>query len=260
MSDVISVIILAILLAIYVFMIAPSARKLEPELMRNYAHRGLHGEGIPENSLAAFRLAAERGYGIELDVQLSRDGEVYVFHDYTLERMTGREGKLAELTSLELDELRLNGSEEKIPRLSEVLEVVGGRVPILVELKGEAVDTSLCPRVDEILSRYEGKYLVESFNPALLGWYRRNRPEVRRGQLWTDVIREKKPSVLNFALTAMLTNCLSRPDFVAYDRRYARAWPLFAVTRILGAGRFVWTVREAREMRVDCAIFEGVEA
>ena len=116
----------------------------DPALLCDYAHRGLHGNGIPENSRAAFSRACERGVGIELDVQLSRDGEVMVFHDATLVRMTEVEKKVCELDRADLQTLSLAQSEWTIPTFREVLALVNGRVPILVELKGENVDTSLC--------------------------------------------------------------------------------------------------------------------
>lgn len=254
------IILLSIIIAL-LFLIFPAGRTMDKKLLRDYAHRGLHGETedgfAPENSLAAFRRAADAGFGIELDLQLSRDGEVFVFHDYSLARMTGCDKKLSELTADELDKLRLSGGGERIPRLTEVLETVGGRVPLLIELKGESVDTALCPAANAILSEYGGEYIVESFNPMLLNWYRKHRPEIRRGQLYTNVCREKGISPLNILLTGMLLNCLSRPDFVAYDKKSPRAFPLFAATRIFRAARFAWTIRNPSEHGPDHAIFEG---
>ena len=135
LSSILSLSLLIFLLYILLF-VRPRARRPENEsLLSDYAHRGLHGRGVPENSLKAFELACREGKGIELDVQLSRDGEVMVFHDYTLVRMTGVDKKLCELDRSELCELALAESDQKIPTFSEVLALVGGRVPILVELK-----------------------------------------------------------------------------------------------------------------------------
>lgn len=260
------IIILLIILALWVFLIFPGKRTIPEVFRRDYAHRGLHNNGdsgeiphIPENSLPAFDLAASKGFAIELDVQLSNDGEVYVFHDYSLKRMTGRDAKLSELDSEELDELRLLDTDERIPRFTEVLEKVAGRVPILVELKGESMDTSLCPKTDTILSAYSGDYIVESFNPLLLFWYRKRRPDVIRGQLYTNVVKSNGFSALNLFLTGMLFNFLVRPDFVAYDKERPDSVPV-ALTRFFGTGQFVWTIKSREEYakkKKALAIFEG---
>ena len=184
-----------ILTAVYFFVLVRPIKKTKPSevLLRDYAHRGLHnGKDAPENSLAAFEAACQKGYGIELDVQLSRDGKVMVFHDYTLVRMTGCDKKLAELDAEELTALTLGESDQKIPTFAEVLSLVNGRVPLLVELKGENFDTSLCAKVAEMLRDYQGPYCVESFNPLLIGNMKKEMPEVFCGLLYTNVCREKK--------------------------------------------------------------------
>jgi len=237
-----------------------------PSVLRcHYAHRGLHGGQVPENSLLAFRRAVEAGYGIELDVQLSADGEVMVFHDYTLDRMTGREGKLSDWPADELSEQKLKTAagemtEETIPTLKQVLEVVDGRVPLLVELKGESTDTSLCPAVDHILREYAGPYCIESFNPMLLAWYKKNQPKVYRGLLYTNVWKEKKRTLLNGILSLMLLNPLASPHFIAYDRKYPRAAAVGCAVRLWKADSFTWTIRREEEARgiTTYMIFENV--
>lgn len=260
--------ILLLLWLVYLLVLLRPARqpkKYPQTLLTDYAHRGLHGGDIPENSLAAFRLAAECGYGIELDLQLSRDGEVMVFHDYTLDRMTGSDGILTALTAAELSGMQLLSAdgaptEQRIPTLRQVLETVGGRVPLLIELKGESTDTALCPAADAILRDYPGDYCVESFNPMLLYWYQKHRPDVMRGQLYTDVFREKGRTPLNFLLSCMALNVLSRPHFIAYDRKYGRKLPVRLTTGMMRAKRFIWTVRREEERPTDGTpmIFEGI--
>lgn len=221
----------------------------DTRLLCDYAHRGLHGEeGMPENSLAAFERACALGFGIELDVQLSRDGEVMVFHDYTLLRMTGEEKKLCELTAAELGALRLAQSDEKIPTLREVLALVDGRVPLLVELKGESGDTSLCPRVAQLLSEYRGPYCVESFNPLLLRAMRRELPDSFLGLLYTNVYREKKKTILHGLLSIMAFNFLAKPNFIAYNENYRRAFCVRLTTKFYRSPRFVWTVRSKENL------------
>lgn len=257
--------IIVLLAALYIFVfIRPRAKKPSDErLVTDYAHRGLHGDDAPENSLAAFALAAEKGYGIELDVQLSKDGEVMVFHDYTLSRMTGREGLLADFTADELRSLKLADSDEHIPTLSEVLSLIDGSVPLLVELKGESTDTSLCEPLVRLLSQYSGVYCIESFNPILLGKMSKLMPNVWRGLLYTNVVRDKKrASVLNLALTAMLTNVIAKPNFIAYNYVDRRSLAVRICTCFWRAGRFSWTIRSLDEYRRakisgECAIFEN---
>ena len=234
------------LVALWLFLVAPRARRAAVKpFLRPYAHRGLWGEGAPENSLAAFRLAAERGYAIELDVQLSADGTVMVFHDYTLARMCNKDGKVCDLTCEELTACTLGSTAERIPTFAEVLELVGGRVPLLVELKGESGNTALCPAVAALLDNYDGAYCVESFNPLLLAWFKKNRKGVVRGLLSTDLIKEKKSGskILNFALSALLVTFLCRPAFHAWDQKYPRRLALRVGLSLFGAASFVYTVK-----------------
>ena len=241
-----------ILTAVYFFVLVRPTKKTQPSevLLRDYAHRGLHnGKDAPENSLAAFEAACQKGYGIELDVQLSRDGKVMVFHDYTLVRMTGCDKKLAELDAEELTALTLGESDQKIPTFAEVLSLVNGRVPLLVELKGENFDTSLCAKVAEMLRDYQGPYCVESFNPLLIGNMKKEMPEVFCGLLYTNVCREKKKnSLLNIALTAMALNVVARPDFIAFNKEDRESFPVKVTTKFYQAPKFVWTVNKQEEL------------
>ncbi len=257
-----------LLFLIYVLvLIRPSGRAPEDKtLICDYAHRGLHSDTVPENSLKAFELACQAGYGIELDVQLSRDGEVMVFHDYTLVRMTGDDRKLCELDASELRELRLKGSEHRIPTFREVLEIVDGRVPILVELKGENFDTSLCPKVAELLSGYKGRYCIESFNPLLVKQMREIFPDVFCGLLYTNAVKEKKKaSVINIAVTLMALNFLCKPNFIAFDEKYRNSFFVRVTTRFYKTPKFVWTVKTQESLDLahklgECPIFEGIES
>lgn len=254
------------LFALWLFLIAPRARKkvIRPFLCP-YAHRGLWGGEIPENSLDAFRRAAEAGFGIELDVQLSADGEVMVFHDYTLDRMCGTAGKLSERTAAELTKIPLNGVENAcIPTFKQVLEVVDGRVPLLIELKGESGNTSLVPALLQLLADYRGAWCIESFNPLLLRAVKKQAPSAVRGLLSTDLIKEKRKgsALLNFALSALLLTFLCRPAFHAWDGHHPRRLALRVGIGLFGAASFVYTVRnEADYDRYMAAgvypIFEG---
>lgn len=262
--------ILGALIALILFLFLISPRLIgRPDLSRlrvEYAHRGLHGGEIPENSLPAFQRAAEHGCGIELDVQLSSDGVIMVFHDDTLTRMTGVEGKLCEYTCAQLQGMRLADSDETVPTFDQVLAVVDGRVPLLIELKGESAGgaDALCEKLAKRLETYEGVYCVESFNPMILTWFRRHRPDIARGQLVTNTLKERPNGnkLLNFLLAHLMLNVVSRPDFVAFNEKYAREWALQWNIGLFRAMPFVWTVRDPETWKTFhekgvCSIFEG---
>ena len=251
-------------LYLFVF-VRPRGRAPESSaLLRDYAHRGLHNDTLPENSLAAFEAACQKGYGIELDIQLSADGEVMVFHDYTLIRMTGKEGRVCDLTAAELKSLSLKDTNETIPTFAEVLALVNGRVPILVELKGEDLNADLCPKAAVLLRAYKGNYCIESFNPMLIRAMRRELPSAWYGQLYTNVCKEKKKvTLLNILLTAMAFNFLARPDFIAYNYVYRNTLPIKLTTGLYTAPKFIWTVRDKTELGrahdlEECPIFENI--
>lgn len=247
--------------AIPVFLLAPgSANKRQKAAFKgvNFAHRGLHtrDKTVPENSLEAFRLAARQGYGIELDVQLTRDGHVVVFHDDTLTRVCGVDSRVDELTYGELCKLRLCGTEHGIPLLSEVLAVIRGRGPIIVELKPGKRNKELCKKTYEILSAYRGEVCIESFHPLIVTWFRFHAPEFIRGQLAMPAKGYKNQSkVMAFILSNTLMNFLARPHFIAYD--IAKRTLGVKVAQFLGAMKVCWTSHEPRnEKGMDGVIFE----
>ena len=209
-----------------------------------YAHRGLYDNqaGIPENSLAAFRRAAEHGYGIELDVQLTKDKIPVILHDFTLKRMArfdkghesegaqinedgslGVPGRVSDYTYAELQQFHLLDSTERIPLFTDVLKLVNGRVPLIVEIKSEDRDMTVCEHTQRILRAYGGPYCVESFNPLVLSWYRRHADRVFRGQLSEAFAREDASygGLRYKILEYLLLNFLSKPDFIAYNHKYA---------------------------------------
>ena len=252
----------AILMYLFVLLNPGSKRNISypDEFFTDYAHRGLHDSNSPENSLAAFKQAVHAGFGIELDVQLSADGQVMVFHDYTLVRMTGADDKLSEKTADELTELKLNGTDESIPLLSEVLEAVGGKVPLLVELKGENTNTHLCGKVHELMREYNGYYVVESFNPLLIHSYKKLSPSTPCGLLITKFTKDRGISALNLILDWMALNFLSKPDFIAFDHRYKKV-SLSLLRHIYRLPEMTWTIRNKEVYdslpEGKCAIFEG---
>lgn len=232
---------------------------------RLYAHRGLHDNtsDAPENSMRAFQKAVEAGFGIEMDIQLTKDGVPVVFHDYTLKRVCGADGKVCQYTYEELQQFALYGTDQKIPRFEDVLELVDGRVPLIVELKIETVDTSVCPAADKLLSGYKGMYCIESFNPLGVFWYRRNRKKVVRGQLSDAFYKEGEyKGPLCFMLQNLLFNWLGKPDFIAYNHKYPRMLSRSLCRRLYRSTSAAWTIKsqeelEEAEKHFDIYIFDS---
>ncbi len=185
-----------------------------------FAHRGLHGNGVPENSLWAFKRAVERGYGSELDVHLLADGELAVIHDHSLKRTAGADVKVEDLTIKELNDYRLEGTAEKIPTLKEVLDLYGGKAPLIIELKPTKNNVEkLCLNTAYLLKSYRGKYCIESFDPRCVKWFKKHCSGIIRGQLSQNFLKSKNskmPAILKFAMTFLLSNFLTKPDFIAY--------------------------------------------
>lgn len=239
---------------LYMYMIMPrifGRPKKEPHMGVHYAHRGLfdNDASIPENSMKAFKRAVENGYGIELDVQLTKDGVPVILHDFTLERMCGVSEKLENLTYEQLRKLNLLHTDEKIPTLKEFLDMVSGKVPLIIELKIERTNIALCPAVQSLLDDYKGVYCIESFNPLALIWYRINRREIMRGQLSTNFRYDgnfKTP--LYFFLTHLLTNCFTRPDFIAYNCRFKKEPSRIICRKFFKNLAFAWTVKSQEEL------------
>ncbi len=230
-----------------------------------YAHRGLHDNAsdAPENSLAAFQKAVEAGYGIEMDVQVTKDKVPVVFHDFTLERICKKPGKVCDYTWQELKEFTLCDSQERIPKFEDVLNLVKGKVPLIVELKVEWTDIAVCPAADALLQKYKGLYCVESFNPMALLWYRRYRNKIVRGQLSDGFTRSGEfHGSLYFFLENLMLNWITKPDFVAYNHKYADVaarklcWKLY---RNMAAA---WTIKNQEELerarkQFDLFIFDS---
>lgn len=245
---------LLLIFLVFLFLIKPRSPQKRPPWEDfagvEYAHRGLHDKTLPENSLRAFEKAVERGLGIELDIQLSKDGQVVVFHDLTLNRVTGVDGKVIDYTAEELSNMSLNGQPDGIPTLKQVLEVVDGKIPLIIEMKIPGFDLSVCPKAFEILDEYPGRYCVESFHPFVLDWLRKNRPNILRGQLSSNFFKhgEKGNKLQLFAVKNLLLNVIAKPDFIAYDIRYPETWAFRLCRDLWKAFPIGWTVRTTEEL------------
>lgn len=242
---------------------APDPRRIAWIGKQDYAHRGLHGVGVPENSRMAFAKAMEQGFGIELDVQLSLDGQAIVFHDSDLDRLTSETGLVSERTGAELGAIALSGTDasvrETIPTLKDVLAQVAGRVPILIEIKSQGVIediANLCLAVRRDVEGYLGMHAVMSFDPRVSRWFRFNSVHTTRGLVAT----EENDRPLLGAMKRSLGLWSAQPDFIAYD---VRDLPSRFVARQKQRGLAVtsWTVRSAEQdalarAYVDATIFE----
>ena len=220
-----------------------------------YAHRGLHNDsaGVPENSLAAFRLAVEKGFGAELDVHLMADGSLAVVHDSDLTRICGKAGCIEDLTAAELKEYPLQGTAETIPLLAQVLPLFAGRTPLIIELKvarGNA--EALTDRVMEELAGYAGDYCIESFHPAVLLRLKQRYPEVIRGQLSENFFRDSETGLISrpsaVVMTYLLSTSATRPDFIAYHYQHRDCSSLRLMRRLYGVHEVGWTVRSREDM------------
>ena len=299
---VIVIVIIAALAVLWLLAIRPNDGR--QELMRPFtetyiAHRGLHtagnteaaayptgqghageadpaagtapsdGEGqlfVPENSMAAFRRAVAAGYGIELDVQLTADGQAVVLHDPDPARVTGVHGKVYEMTYAELSELRLGGTDERIPLFADVLAIVDGQVPLIVEVKPEGDPIRTAETAAALLSDYRGVFCVESFHPLVLVWLKKHCPEMLRGQLSTDFKKDgvPLPAHQRGVLTNLLVNFLAKPDFIAYRHTHKNQWSYRLCRRLYRAVHAAWTIRSQDELDrardvFHVFIFEGFE-
>ena len=219
-----------------------------------YAHRGYHDKPrIPENSLPAFRRAVQCGFGAELDVHLMKDGHLAVIHDASLKRTAGADVLVEDLTAEELKQYRLEGTEHHIPLLEEVLPIFAGKAPLIVELKAERGNAAaLAEAACALLDKYHVTYCMESFDPRCLMWLWENRPDVVRGQLSEDFLAHGDDSSLplwqRFAMTHLLTNALTRPDFIAYNDPDREKLPVRIACGLLGAQLVSWTIRSLEAM------------
>ena len=207
-----------------------------------YAHRGLHGEGRVENSPSAFAAAIERGLGLECDVQRSRDGEAMVFHDWELDRLTGENGAVKARDAADIERIVLSNTDETIPSLSDLLTRIGGKVPLLIEIKSrrDVRFAPLCFAVRRALEGYRGPVAVMSFDPRAVRWFASHAPHIVRGL----VVTEEGRRTLSGRLRRHLTLWQARAEFLAYDIRDLPS-RFAAAQRERGVPLLSWTVRSA---------------
>lgn len=224
------------------------------------AHRGFHNEENPENTLGAFKRAIEKGYVIELDVQLLKDGTVVVVHDNKLSRLCGEDKYVSNCTYDEIKGLKVLNSDFTIPTFKEVLEFIDGKTPLLIEIKNTLKVGELERKTYELLKEYNGEYAIQSFNPYSLAWFKDNAPNVLRGQLSSFFKGENLSFIKKILLKKLKLNKISNPNFISYNaenlpNKYCKRCDLPILA---------WTIRSQEEyLKVikfcDNIIFEGFE-
>ncbi len=258
------IICILIILSIYLFLIYPSPKKLNKTML--VAHRGLHDikKGIPENSLRAYENAIKHGYDIEIDIHLTKDNRIAVFHDDSLKRVCGKDILIENMTFTELQNYNLFDTYEKIPSLEDVLNTVNGKVCLVIEFKCLSLNCKrLCECANSILKNYNGEYIIQSFNPMVLNWYKTRRPDILRGQLSTAFLRQKDNSITKTLIGWLVLNFLARPNFISFEIRYTNALQR-RICSFLGAINAGWTFSNDTEFKkykkhYDIIIFEGFE-
>ncbi|GAB6167623.1 glycerophosphodiester phosphodiesterase [Clostridium carnis] len=269
-NKIISIIAIVIVVIVTLFFTISYMRKCELVENKNIdwiksvkiAHRGLYNnkEGIPENSLSAFKKAVENNVAIELDVQLSKDKKVVVFHDYELTRMTGISKNISDLNYIDLLDLKLLGTKEYIPTLDEVLTLVDGKVPVLIEIKNEGKVGEIEAEVYKIIQGYKGEMAIQAFNPYVLSWFRKNAPEIIRGQLSGGLYDSDMEPYKRFILSNLLLNFESKPAFISYDINYLPK-SFIEKQRKKGVPVLGWTIKsnadyEKAKLNCDNIIYE----
>ena len=264
------IVIFAIVLlvsAVDLYMVYPGKKRREMEKYKavKYAHRGLHDSEKAENSMSAFAAAKEHGFGIELDVRLSKDGELVVFHDETLTRVVGKEGKVIDFTAEELSKMSLSTTADGIPTFRQVLDLIDGAVPLLVEIKMSPSESGVAEKFLEVIDGYKGDFIIESFNPYALKTVRAARPDILRGFLSAPYMKDEryKGKILYRLLQNLRLNFLMRPDFIAYDKKGYSVSALRMIRRNFGTPLIAWTIKskeeeaEAISHGFDTVIFEN---
>ena len=220
------------------------------------AHRGLFNKTYPENSIGAFKRCIKKGYPIEFDVHMLKDDSLVVFHDDNLKRMTGLDKDIKDLTYEELKDLRLGSSKEKIPTFKEVLNLVNGKVLLDIEIKTDIRSKKICKLIANELDNYKGKFMIKSFDPRFISWFKKHRPKFYRGLLISS--SKKYSKLARFCLSKFCINFYCKPNFLAVnkslmnDKRVNRC-------KNKGLKILIWTIRDTKWYETDGIIFEEGE-
>ncbi|MCR4633184.1 MAG: hypothetical protein K5648_03575 [Erysipelotrichaceae bacterium] len=261
--------IIVLLIVLYLIAIYPdtSRKSMSSAYEKKFiAHRGLfNNKDVPENSLVAFRKAVENDFGIELDVQLTTDDRLVVFHDASLKRMTGVDKDLTACSYEELQTYPLLDTKERIPLFEDVLKVLRPDTPLVIEIKAEGRYIETTRRTVEMMRGYKGLYNMESFNPKVVRYLRMNEPQIIRGQLSYNYLGDPNATVskpISFILTYLMLNFLTRPDYIAYDVESSSNLSFQLMSKLFKAECVAWTVKSKEQFQekkhlYQCFIFDS---
>lgn len=257
---------LLLIIGLYFILIAPSTDKINMDqfLEWDYAHRGLFDNSlsIPENSMPAIEKALHYNYGMEFDVQITKDKRLILFHDWTMKRMCGLDKKIKDLSLKQIYAHPLLNTEHRPPLFTDVLKKVNGRVPLIIELKAQGTDVDeICFLVSQALDAYKGPFMVESFNPLIVRWFKKNKPQYIRGQLSSGKF-ENTNIIQSFFMKYLFVNALSRPHFVAYEHLYKKNLSLKIINNIWDIPLVAYTIKSKKAYSqakppFNIIIFEG---
>ena len=242
-----------IIILLYLFLIKPNTSrkdKMKPYEQTLICHRGFFNNiDIPENSIKAFKKAVDHNYGIELDVQITTDNKLVVFHDESLKRMTGIDKNLRECDYKELQKYNLLDTNEKIPLFSEVLKTIKKDTPLIIEIKPEGRCIENVKGVVEIMKEYDGLYNIESFNPKVVKYLKDNEPQIIRGQLSESYFKYKEYNLfIKIVLTYLLSNVVTRPDYIAYDHNDANNISFRLISKLFKGECVAWTIKSPEQL------------
>ena len=261
--------LIIVLIVLYLIAIYPNTSrkdKLKPYEEKFIAHRGLfNNEDVPENSLKAFKKAVDNDYGIELDVQLTTDNRLVVFHDDSLKRMTGIDKELIDCSYDELCTYKLLDTDEQIPLFEDVLKVLKPTTPLVIEIKATGPYIETTKGVVEMMKEYDGLYNIESFNPFVVKYLKDNEPQIIRGQLSYNYLKDsdsKLNPVMKFILTYLLMNFINRPDYIAYECLNTSNLSFQIISRLYKAECIAWTIKSQKQLEenrkyYNCFIFDS---
>lgn len=267
----VALIIVIILLIFWLYLIAIFPNLTRRPFLKPYenvyiAHRGLFDNvKVPENSISAFKKAVKNGYGIELDVQLTTDNKLVVFHDESLLRMTGIDKILNRCSYDEISKLHLLDTKQTIPLFTDVLKLLNKDTPLIIEIKSEGRCIDATKKVVEIMKDYDGIYNMESFNPNVVRYLRENEPNIIRGQLSYNYFKDENSHIsiiLKFILTNLLLNFYTKPDYIAYDCENIDNLSFKILSCVYKAECVAWTVKSQKQLDnmkkyYKCFIFDS---
>ncbi len=252
--------ILAFFIALILILMKPNRRRTNMEPFKNtfIAHRGLFNNvDLPENSYPAFEAAIDKDFGIELDVQLTKDNQLVVFHDGNINRMCGVKKKISSLTYEQLSSYKLLDTDLSAPLFEDVISLIDGKVPVIIEIKAHGAFMKATKMLVKRLESYKGIYCIQSFNPAIIRWLKVNKPDITRGILSNDYLRlPKKTLTQKFIVSNLLFNAWCKPDFISYNHEYPSKIALKVCKSFYNCNMVGWNIKSSENLDYAKKFFE----